>query len=85
MHRKKVVIVIEVANRELDNALLLKAELEKRGWKYLIRIKDHERKNAYGLKLPDEPEFDLPIRMTLGRLTPQQLRQCTPALWRCAM
>ena len=44
-------------------------------WKYLIRIKDHERKNAYGLKLPDEPEFDLPVRMTLGRLTPQQLKQ----------
>ena len=45
------------------------------GWKYLIRIKDHARKNAYGIKLPDTPEFDLPVRMTLGRLTPQQLKQ----------
>lgn len=66
------VIVLADRNYEAYNNL---ACLEKRGWKYLIRIKDHERKNAYGLKLPDEPEFDLPIRMTLGRLTPQQLRQ----------
>ena len=49
--------------------------LEKKGWKYLIRIRDCNRKNAYGVKLPDKPEFDLPVRMTLGRLTPQQLRQ----------
>ena len=45
------------------------------GWKYLIRIRDRDRKNAYGIKLPDSPEFDLPVRMTLGRLTPKQLRQ----------
>ena len=36
MKRKNVVIVVEVANRELDNALLLKAELENRG--YYVRI-----------------------------------------------
>ena len=36
MKKTKVVIVIEVANRELDNALLLKAELEHRG--YTVRI-----------------------------------------------
>ena len=66
------VIVMADRNYEAYNNF---ACLEKRGWKYLIRIKDHERKNAYGLKLPDEPEFDLPIRMTLGRLTPQQLKQ----------
>ena len=66
------VIVLADRNYEAYNNF---ACLEKRGWKYLICIKDHERKNAYGLKLPDEPEFDLPIRMTLGRLTPQQLRQ----------
>jgi len=41
----------------------------------LIRIKDRDRKNAYGIKLPDQPEFDLPVRMTLGRLTPRQLKQ----------
>lgn len=49
--------------------------LEKKGWSYLIRIKDHNRKNAYGVELPDVPEFDLPVRMTLGRLTPRQLEQ----------
>ncbi len=36
MKKKNIVIVIEVANRELDNALLLKAELEKRG--YRVRV-----------------------------------------------
>ncbi len=41
----------------------------------MIRIKYNNRKNAYGVKLPDQPEFDLPVRMTLGRLTPRQLKQ----------
>lgn len=66
------VILLADRNYEAYNNF---ACLEKRGWKYLIRIRDCNRKNAYGIKLPDEPEFDLPVRMTLGRLTPQQLRQ----------
>lgn len=66
------VIVLADRNYEAYNNF---ACLEKKSWKYLIRIKDHERKNAYGIKLPDEPELDLPVHMTLGRLTPQQLRQ----------
>ena len=66
------VIVLADRNYEAYNNFVC---LEKTGWKYLIRIKDSNRKNAYGIKLPDEPEFDLPVRMTLGRLTPQQLRQ----------
>ncbi len=37
-----VVIVIEVANRELDNALLLKAELEKRGFHVSIMNKTEQ-------------------------------------------
>ena len=41
------VIVLADRNYEAYNNL---ACLEKRGWKYLIRIKDHERKNAYGLR-----------------------------------
>ncbi len=51
------------------------AHLEAKGWKYLIRLKDNNRKNAYGVKLPDQPEFDLPVRLTLGRLTRQQLKR----------
>lgn len=66
------VILLADRNYEAYNNF---ACLEKKRWKYLIRIKDHERKNAYGVKLPDTPEFDLPVRMTLGRLTPQQLKQ----------
>ena len=66
------VILLADRNYEAYNNF---ACLEKKGWKYLIRIKDHERKNAYSVKLPAAPEFDLPVRMTLGRLTPQQLKQ----------
>ena len=42
MRKKKIVIVIEVANRELDNALLLKAELEKRGYDVSIMSKTEQ-------------------------------------------
>lgn len=66
------VILLADRNYEAYNNF---ACLEKKGWKYLIRIRDCNRKNAYGVKLPNTPEFDLPVRMTLGRLTPQQLRQ----------
>ncbi len=66
------VILLADRNYEAYNNF---ACLEKKGWKYLIRIKDRDRKNAYSVKLPDRPEFDLPVRMTLGRLTPRQLKQ----------
>ena len=51
------------------------AHLERKGWKYLIRLKDRNRTYAYGLTLPDQPEFDLPVHITLGRLTRRQLEQ----------
>ncbi|MDO5444352.1 MAG: hypothetical protein Q4F31_01885 [Eubacteriales bacterium] len=40
--KKIVTIVIEVANRELDNAILLKTELEKRGYAVRIMSKTEE-------------------------------------------
>ena len=51
------------------------AHLEQAGWKYLIRLKDRNRTYAYGVTLPDQPEFDLPVHITLGRLTRRQLEQ----------
>lgn len=51
------------------------AHLEQAGWKYLIRLKDQNRTYAYGVTLPDQPEFDLPVHITLGRLTRRQLEQ----------
>lgn len=42
MQGKNVVIVYEVANRELDNALLLKAELERRGYHVDIMSKTEQ-------------------------------------------
>ena len=51
------------------------SRLEQRGWKYLIRLKDRNRTYAYGITLPDQLEFDLPVRVTLGRLTVRQLER----------
>jgi len=58
------VILLADRNYEAYNNF---AHLEAKGWKYLIRLKDNNRKNAYGVKMPDQPEFDLPVRLTLGR------------------
>lgn len=51
------------------------AYLEQKGLKYLIQLKDQHRTYAYGVMLPDQLEFDLPVRMTPGRLTRQQVKQ----------
>ena len=64
------VILLADRNYESCNNLAL---LEKRNWNYLIRIRDKARGIAYGMPLPDQPEFDIPLKLTLGRLTPRQL------------
>lgn len=64
------VLLLADRNYESYNDL---AHLEKRGWKYVIRLRDQGRASVSGIKLPGQPEFDLPIRLTLGRLTPRQL------------
>lgn len=51
------------------------AHLEKKGWNYLIRLRDKNRVVAYGLKLPDTAQFDIPVQLTLGRQTARQLEQ----------
>lgn len=64
--------VILLADRNYESCNNL-AHLEKQGWNYLIRIRDKARGIAYGTPLPDQPEFDIPLRLNLGRLTPRQL------------
>ena len=51
------------------------AHLEQRGWKYLIRLRDQNRTYAYGVTLPNSPEFDIQVCITLGRLTKRQMEQ----------
>ena len=63
---------ILLADRNYESCNNL-AHLEKKGWNYLIRIRDKDRVVAYGATLPDQPEFDIPVRLTLGRLTRRQL------------
>jgi len=64
------VILLADRNYEAYNNL---AHLQNRGWKYLIRIREKARTVAFGVKLPNQPEFDIPVRLTLGRLTKRQL------------
>lgn len=66
------VLLLADRNYESYNNL---AHLEKRGWKYVIRLRDKGRASVSGVKLPQTPEFDLPIQLTLGRLTERQLIQ----------
>lgn len=51
------------------------AHLEKRGLKYVIRLRDKGRATVAGVTLPEQPEFDFPIHLTLGRMTTRQLAQ----------
>lgn len=51
------------------------AHLERKGWNYLIRLRDKNRAVAYGLKLPDTAQFDIPVQITLGRPTVRQLER----------
>ena len=63
-------ILLADRNYESYNNL---THLDRKGWNYLIRIRDKDRAVAYGLVLPDQPEFDIPFHLTLGRLTQRQL------------
>ena len=65
-------IVILLADRNYESCNNL-AHLEKQGWNYLIRVRDKARTIAYGAILPDRPEFDIPLKLTPGRLTRRQL------------
>ena len=64
------VILLADRNYEACNDL---AHLEEKGWNYLIRIRDKSRAVAYGVELPDRLSFDIPVHITLGRLTKLQL------------
>ena len=64
-------ILLADRNYESYNNL---AHLEKKGWSYLIRLRDERRTVAFGVSLPVQPEFDIPVCLTLGRMTPRQRR-----------
>ena len=51
------------------------SHLEKKGWKYLIRLRDKNQAVAHGLKLHDTVQFDIPVQITLGRQTVRQMEQ----------
>lgn len=64
--------VIVLADRNYGSLNNL-AHLEKRGWNYVIRLK--ERGSVFGVQLPDFQVFDVPVTLTLGRLSKRQLEK----------
>ena len=64
--------VIVLADRNYGSLNNL-AHLENRGWNYVIRLK--ERGSVFGVQLPDSSVFDVPVTLTLGRLSKRQLEK----------
>ena len=64
--------VIVLADRNYGSLNNL-AHLENRGWNYVIRMK--ERDSVFGVQLPDSSVFDVPVTLTLGRLSKRQLEK----------
>lgn len=65
--------VILIANRGYE-AYNNRAHIEKKGWKYLIRIKDKQGILS-GLRLPDAPEFDAVFRYSLSKRLTNRIRR----------
>lgn len=65
-------ILLADRNYEAYNNL---AHLEKKRWNYVIRLREKGRKSVAGVLLPEQQEFDISFRLTLGRLTERQLAQ----------
>ena len=64
--RSNIQKAIVIADRGYENYNLM-AHIQEKGWKYIIRIKDIHSAGgiASGLKLPDSPEFDAFIDLSL--------------------
>ena len=58
--------VLIIADRGYEGYNLM-AHIQEKGWKFLIRIKDKDRRNgiARGLDLPSSETFDMPVNLKL--------------------
>ncbi len=59
---------VVIADRGFESYNVL-AHIQKKGWKFLIRVKDGDRGIVSGLDLPDCDEFDLPIKLRLSNMS----------------
>lgn len=50
------------------------AQLQKKGWHYLIRVKEHKGFIS-GLNVPETEEFDLPVELSLTRSQTKEVRK----------
>jgi hypothetical protein len=71
--KDKVIIIADRAYESYNNF----AHIEKKGWNYLIRVKDTDRKRngiLSGLRLPTSGEFDICIRRTLTKKQTKEVK-----------
>lgn len=68
---KSPVILIADRNFECWDTL---AQLQEKGWHYLIRVKEHKGFIS-GLDVPDTEEFDLPVELSLTRRQSKEARE----------
>ena len=68
--------VIIIADRGYESYNNM-AHIQEKGWKYLVRIRDHTGSSgiAGGLKLPDTEEFDLMINLSLTRRQTKEIKE----------
>lgn len=50
------------------------AQLQEKGWHYLIRVKEHKGFIS-GLNVPDTEEFDLPVKLSLTRKQSKEMQE----------
>ena len=68
--------VILLADRGYESYNSL-AHIERKGWNYVIRIKDSANGGIYsGLALPEQPEFDMEVRLILTRKQTNRMKAC---------
>ena len=68
--------VLLIADRGYESFNLM-AHIQEKRWHFLIRIQDiaHSRGIAAGLTLPDEDEFDMPVKLSLTTKATNETKQ----------
>lgn len=81
--RSNIQKAIVIADRGYENYNLM-AHIQEKGWKYIIRIKDIHSAGgiASDLKLPDSPEFDTFIDLSLTTKQTNEIKNlCKTKKW----
>ena len=72
--RSDIEKAVIIADRGFESYNVL-AHIQKKGWKFLIRVKAGDSGIASGLDLPDCDEFDLPIKLRLSNKLSNEMKE----------